>query len=79
MLWGCSAPQTISEYKTVKLTPPSLLLADCAQPAFLHNPATNLDLLNYAISLQAALTACNQDKQALRVFYGNLGKSEETQ
>ena len=69
ILWGCSTRQTAVEYQTVKITPPALLLANCAAPAGPRNPATNLDLLDYAIRLKAALSACNQDKQALRKFY----------
>lgn len=68
-LLGCSTSQPVIEYQTVKITPPSMLMADCLTPARLHNPATNGDLLNYSIRLQAALDACNQDKRALRMFY----------
>ena len=69
MSLGCSTPQTVIEYQAVKIAPPSLLLADCPMPATLQNPATNLDLLQYAIGLKEALEACNQDKAALRKFY----------
>ena len=69
VLYGCSSPQLITEYQTVKIKPPALLMADCSGPEPLPSPATNLDLLNYAINLRLALDACNQDKARLREFY----------
>jgi hypothetical protein len=53
-------------------------MADCLVPANLQEPATNLDLLQYAISLKAALESCNQDKRGLREFYGAPGGAPKT-
>lgn len=68
-LTACSSPRIITEYQTIKLNPPALLLNDCPCPELPGAPATNLDILTYAINLKLALSACNQDKQALRAFY----------
>ena len=42
-------------------------------PAELVGPASNLDLLDYTISLKLSLEACNQDKAALRDWTGAEG------
>ena len=69
MLSGCSTPQTVIEYQAVKLAPPSVLLTDCQAPDRPQNPATNGDLLQYAIKLKVALDECNKSKARLREFY----------
>jgi hypothetical protein len=69
MLTGCSSPQIITEYQTIKLTPPSILLVDCLCPQLPEEPASNLDILAYTIDLRLALESCNQDKVKLREFY----------
>jgi hypothetical protein len=59
----------VIEYQTIKLAPPALLLVDCPRPEPLDDTASNLDVLNYTLDLQAALESCRQDKAGLRKFY----------
>lgn len=50
--------------ETIRVTPPATLLADCREPAW--EGATLGQLPDYIQDLQAALVACNIDKQKLR-------------
>jgi len=58
----------VVEHQAIKLTPPALLLKDCTAPEAPQHPATNLDLLKYAIGLKTSLDGCNGDKRALRAW-----------
>jgi len=61
---GSTPPRFLPEPEVVRLTPPEPLLQDCPQPQW--GGETLGDLIDYIKALQAALVACNVDKQHLR-------------
>ena len=67
LLCGCSKPAPRIE--VVRQAPPGALLATTPEPAPPSLGATNKELLDYALELQAALGDANDDKTALRGLY----------
>ena len=64
---GCSRPAPRIE--VVRQEPPGALLAQTPEPVPPAQSATNGELLDYAIELQAAVHSANDDKTALRGLY----------
>lgn len=68
LLCGCSRP-TPPRIDFVWSKPPPVLLAPVPEPVPPSLGATNGELLDYALELQAALSDANDDKTALRGLY----------
>ncbi|GAB1254775.1 Rz1-like lysis system protein LysC [Desulfovibrio falkowii] len=68
LLCACSKPSP-PRIEFVRASPPALLLAPVPMPVPPGTGATNGQLLDYALELEAGLCAANADKIALRGLY----------
>ncbi|WP_458103672.1 Rz1-like lysis system protein LysC [Desulfovibrio falkowii] len=70
LLCACSKPAP-PRIEFVRASPPAFLLAPVPMPVPPGVGATNGQLLDYALELEAGLCAANADKEALKQIYGS--------
>ncbi|MDR2893005.1 MAG: hypothetical protein LBV80_07975 [Deltaproteobacteria bacterium] len=70
MLLGCSDTRTVTQIKTVKLTPPAVLLRETPEPVF-SGEKTNGALLNHLRDWESALEEANATIRAIGKWVGN--------
>ncbi|WP_427901925.1 Rz1-like lysis system protein LysC [Motilimonas cestriensis] len=70
LLAGCSTTKTLIKYKTIKLAPPSVLLAPCVMP-FDKPPATYGEAVERDVIWWQSMSECSYKIDQLRLYFNH--------